>query len=80
MKRDDHFAKETNYYWPGETNIDPKTPISWLETTLVELILFLLVARKANYRFWNLSKSKSGMRSPDIMSVMARDSTIYFAV
>ena len=77
-KRESGFTQATNSYWPqGGT---PMSCVSWLVTTIIELILFIMVAWKANYQFCSFSRSKPVSKTPDIMSIIARDSMIYFAV
>ena len=54
--------------------------LAWLITSVIELILFILVIRKADYRVWWRRNPKVTSKTHDIMSVIARDSTMYFAV
>ncbi|PAV17907.1 hypothetical protein PNOK_0639300 [Pyrrhoderma noxium] len=77
LKRDNGFTQVTSKYWPSSTNM--MSPITWLVTTIEELILFILVVRKANYRIWYPFRARSILKTPDIISNMARDSTVYFA-
>ena len=77
LKRENGVTQVTSKYWPSSTNM--MSPITWLVTTIEELILFILVVRKANYRIWYPFRARSILKTPDIISNMARDSTVYFA-
>ena len=60
----------------------PMATLVWVIFSIIELTLFALVARKANYLWCYREKehSKSRAKTPDIMTVIARDSTSYFAM
>ncbi|PAV15913.1 hypothetical protein PNOK_0877100 [Pyrrhoderma noxium] len=60
----------------------PMATLVWVIFSIIELTLFALVARKANYLWCYREKkhSKSRAKTPDIMAVIARDSTSYFAI
>ena len=58
------------------------SPLGWLIISVFELLLFILVVRKAKYQFWckRGSSSKEDPKVQDIMEVMAKDSTNYFTM
>ena len=75
-----HFSDVTAYYWSYLTY--PIAAVSWLVVSTVELILFILVLKKASYNISHKRRAEPtlGGRSPDVMATIARDSIIYFAV
>ena len=54
------------------------SPLGWLIISVFELLLFILVVRKAKYQFWCKRRTKEDPKAQDIMEVMAKDSTNYF--
>ena len=76
QKRDDPFTDATSSDWI--TMAHPMSALSWWIVTIFELLLFILVARKAKYHFWCKRRSKEVLKAHDIMEVMAKDSTDYF--
>ena len=54
--------------------------LGWLIVSVFELLLFILVARKAKYQFWCKRRTKEDPKAQDIMEVMAKDSTNYFTM
>ena len=75
-KRGDFFTEATSSDWI--TIAHPMSALSWLIVSVFELLLFVLVARKANFHFWYKRKLKEVPITRDIMEVMAKDSTNYF--
>ena len=77
-KRGPSFTDATNMplYMEGRS----MAALAWLITSIIELILFILIIKKADYRVWWRRNPKVTSKTHDIMSVMARDSTSYFAV
>ena len=76
VKRGDAFTDATSM---GCINfVHPMSPLSWLIVSVFELLLFILVARKAKFHFWCKWRSKEDLKAHDIMEVMAKDSTSYF--
>ena len=75
-KRNDPFTDATSSDWI--TMAHPMSALSWWIVTIFELLLFILVARKAKYHFWCKRRSKEVLKAHDIMEVMAKDSTDYF--
>ena len=75
-KREDYFTIATGSDWI--TIAHPISALSWLIVSVFELLLFILVARKAKYGFWCKRRSKEVPSAHDIMEVMAKDSTNYF--
>ena len=75
-KRGDFFTEATSSDWI--TIAHPMSALSWLIVSVFELLLFILVARKAKYQFWCKRRSKEVLKAHDIMEVMAKDSTNYF--
>ena len=75
-KRENPFTDATSMGWIP--NVHPMSPLSWLIVSVFELLLFILVARKAKYQFWCKRRSKEVLKAHDIMEVMAKDSTNYF--
>ena len=76
VKRGDAFTDATSMGWINF--VHPMSPLSWLIVSIFELLLFILVARKAKYQLWFKRRSKEFLRAHDIMEVMAKDSTNYF--
>ena len=76
IRRRDTFTDATSMSWIPEAH--PMSPLGWLIVSVFELLLFILVARKAKYRFWCKRRSKEVPSAHDIMEVMAKDSTNYF--
>lgn len=62
--------------------MSPMAASIWVVFTIIELTLFILVFRKARYTCFQRVKnrSKSLDKVQDIMAIIARDSTSYFAV
>ena len=60
----------------------PMAALVWFVFSVFELVLFILVFRKAMYNCFQRGKSyfKAGNKTQDIMTVIARDSTSYFAM
>ena len=60
----------------------PMAALVWVVFSVIELVLFILVFRKAKYNCFQRGKSyfKAGNKTQDIMTVIARDSTSYFAM
>ena len=79
-KRGDFFTEATSSDWI--TIAHPMSALSWLIVSVFELLLFILVVRKARYQFWckRGSSSKEDPKVQDIMEVMAKDSTNYFTM
>ena len=77
-KRNDPFTDATSSDWI--TMAHPMSALSWLIVSVFELLLFILVARKAKYQFWYKRRSKEVPSAQDIMEVMAKDSTNYFTM
>ena len=75
-KRGDFFTEATSSDWI--TIAHPMSALSWLIVSVFEFLLFILVARKANFHFWYKRKLKEVPITRDIMEVMAKDSTNYF--
>ena len=76
------FTDVAAYYWSYLTY--PIASVSWLVMSMVELLLFVLVLKKASYSY-NMSfkrreKPTLDECNPDIMTIIARDSIAYFAV
>ena len=80
-KRENYFIKETSVYWPSRDLHAPA--LDWMVLTIFELFLFILVVKKADLSLWRrcspCCNSLRG-RNTDVMSIIARDSSIYFAV
>ena len=76
LKRGGPFADATNLF--GIVQAHPMSALSWLIVSVFELLLFILVARKAKYQLWFKRRSKEVLKAHDIMEVMAKDSTDYF--
>ena len=70
------FTDATSMSWIPEAH--PMSPLGWLIVSVFELLLFILVARKAKYQFWYKRGPKEVPITRDIMEVMAKDSTNYF--
>ena len=75
-KRGNAFTDATSISWIPSAH--PMSALSWLIVSVFELLLFVLVARKANFHFWYKRKLKEVPITRDIMEVMAKDSTNYF--
>ena len=75
-KRGNTFIDATSSDWI--TGAHPMSALSWFIVTVFELLLFILVARKAKYQFWCKRSLKEASGTQDIMEVMAKDSTNYF--
>ena len=75
-KREDYFTIATGSDWI--TIAHPMSALSWLIVSVFELLLFILVVRKAKYQFWYKRGPKEVPITRDIMEVMAKDSTNYF--
>ena len=60
----------------------PMAALVWVVFSVIELVLFILVFRKAKYNCFQRGRSyfKAGNKTQDIMTVIARDSTSYFAM
>ncbi|PAV15510.1 hypothetical protein PNOK_0927400 [Pyrrhoderma noxium] len=80
ITRRDTFTDATSMSWIPEAH--PMSPLGWLIVSVFELLLFILVVRKAKYQFWckRGSSSKEDPKVQDIMEVMAKDSTNYFTI
>ena len=80
ITRRDTFTDATSMSWIPEAH--PMSPLGWLIVSVFELLLFILVVRKAKYQFWckRGSSSKEDPKVQDIMEVMAKDSTNYFTM
>ena len=80
QKRMYSFAYATSLNWTILFSLMPS--LGWVVTSISELILFVLVLKKAGYNF--LCRRKSNLDAkhhiPDVMTILARDSTIYFVV
>ena len=76
QKRESRFTYETISEWIIHAH--PMAALGWLIVSVFELLLFILVARKAKYGFWCKRRSKEVPSAHDIMEVMAKDSTNYF--
>ena len=76
ITRRDTFTDATSMSWIPI--VHPMSALSWLIVSVFELLLFVLVARKANFHFWYKRKLKEVPITRDIMEVMAKDSTNYF--
>ena len=76
IRREDVFTDATSMSWIPI--VHPMSALSWLIVSVFELLLFVLVARKANFHFWYKRKLKEVPITRDIMEVMAKDSTNYF--
>ena len=70
------FTDVAAYYWSYLTY--PIAAVDWLVVSTVELILFILILKKASYDI-SCKRRENGC-NPDIMATIARDSIIYFAV
>ena len=78
IRREDVFTDATSMSWIPI--VHPMSALSWLIVSVFELLLFILVARKAKYRFWCKRRSKEVPSAHDILEVMAKDSTNYFTM
>ena len=76
IRREDVFTDATSMSWTPI--VHPMSALSWLIVSVFELLLFILVARKAKYQFWCKQRSKEFLKARDILEVMAKDSTNYF--
>ena len=60
----------------------PMAALVWVVFSVIELVLFILVFRKAEYGcFWRVKNhTKLLNKTHDIMVIVARDSTSYFTM
>lgn len=74
------FAYAMSYYWLNFYNKAPS--LGWIVVSMSELILFTLVLKKADYNIWCRRRSNLNLKhhTLDVMTILARDSTIYFVV
>ena len=77
-KRGNAFTDATSISWIPSAH--PMSALSWLIVSVFELLLFILVVRKAKYQFWCKRRTKEDPKVQDIMEVMAKDSTNYFTM
>ena len=80
QKRMNSFTYVTSLDWMSF--FFPMPSLGWIVTSIFELILFVLVLKKAGFNLLCRRKSNFDAKrhTPDVITILARDSTIYFVV
>ena len=80
QKRMNSFTYVTSLDWMSF--FFPMPSLGWIVTSIFELVLFVFVLKKTGYNPLYKRRSNFDVKhhTPDVITILARDSTIYFVV
>lgn len=80
QKRMNSFTYATSLDWMSF--FFPMPSLGWIVTSIFELVLFVFVLKKTDYNPLYKRRSNFDVKhhSPDVITILARDSTTYFIV